>query len=116
VSTSWETEHYTTAAFGNLKRGVGLVLDAGAPVRLGTIVVRTGTPGFKAMVKAGDSPAGPFVKDASSTRTVDGRTTFDLHLTATHRYYVIWITTLTQIPDGGAQTPYGAQIAEVSGT
>ena len=32
-STSWETERYHSATFGNLKDGVGLVVDAGRTVK-----------------------------------------------------------------------------------
>jgi serine/threonine-protein kinase len=116
ASTYWETEHYTTVDFGNLKQGVGLVLDAGRSMRLGTIEVRTPTPGFEATVKAGDSPNGPFPDEAASTQTVDARTTFTLHVSSPHRYYVIWITALTRVPDGSSTTPYGAQVSEVTAT
>ncbi len=113
-ATAWETEHYTTAAFGNLKHGVGLVLDAGRPLRLGTITITTGTPGFTATVKAGDSAAGPFPEQAAPSRTVGGRTAFTLHVAAPHRYYLLWITALTRASDGRGSTPYAATIAEIS--
>jgi serine/threonine-protein kinase len=93
-STSWETESYRgSVTFGNLKDGVGLVLDAGAPVRLSSLTVVSDTPGFVADVKAGSSSNGPF--DAvSGSQTVGGRTTIRLDVPSARRYYLVWITRL----------------------
>jgi serine/threonine-protein kinase len=92
-STFWSTEHYTTPAFGNLKNGVGLVLDAGKAVALKTVTVTTDTPGYTAEIQAGSSAAGPFAIDSSS-KLVSRQTTFALS-GKTARYYVVWITNLT---------------------
>jgi serine/threonine-protein kinase len=103
-STDWYTQHYFSPAFGGLKSGLGLVVDAGRAVKLGTLTVNTPTPGFTARVEAGSSPQGPFAGD-SSTQTVGSTTTF--HLTgATARYYVVWIT---RLPGSGK-----AEISEVT--
>jgi eukaryotic-like serine/threonine-protein kinase len=103
-STSWMTEHYDSQDFGGLKSGVGLVLDAGSSVKLGSVTVSTPTPGFVAQIQAGDSSTGPFTADSSST-TVDGTTRFTLQ-GRTARYYVVWIT---QLPAQGR-----AEISEVT--
>jgi serine/threonine-protein kinase len=103
-STSWMTEHYDSQNFGGLKSGVGLVLDAGSSVKLGSMTVSTPTPGFVAQIQAGDSSTGPFTADSSST-TVTGTTTFTLQ-GQTAQYYVVWIT---QLPAQGR-----AEISEVS--
>jgi serine/threonine-protein kinase len=114
ASTAWRTENYTTAQFGNLKKGVGIVLDAGKAVRLGSITIRTGTTGFAAEIRAGDSPKGPFPTVASSDRTVGATTTFTLHVPQDRRYYEVWITRLARYDTGDSTKPYGAQIAEVT--
>jgi eukaryotic-like serine/threonine-protein kinase len=49
----WSTEHYTTPQFGNLKKGLGLVLDAGSAVPLKSITVTTDTRGYTAEIQAG---------------------------------------------------------------
>ena len=90
--TFWQTETYATPAFGGLKDGVGLVLDAGRDVALSTLTVSTDTPGYTAEVEAGGSPQGPFERD-STVRTVGARTTFTLE-GKRGRYYVLWITGL----------------------
>jgi serine/threonine-protein kinase len=91
-STAWYTETYASPAFGGLKSGLGLVLDAGRPVRLGALTVSTSTPGFTAQILAGDSASGGFTPN-SATKTTTSTTTFPLN-GKTARYYVVWITTL----------------------
>jgi serine/threonine-protein kinase len=90
--TFWHTDIYSNQNFGNLKPGVGLVLDARRVATLQRITVTTDTPGFPTKIQAGSSPSGPF-SDDSAVRTVNGRTTFTLH-GAKARYYVVWLTGL----------------------
>ena len=104
AATYWYTQTYGDQTFGGLLTGLGLVLDAGSPVKLAHVTVRTPTPGFTAAIRSGDSAEGPFVADSSS-QTVNGTTTFTLH-GKTAKYYVVWIT---QLPPGGA-----AEISEVT--
>ena len=105
-STFWKTEHYNTQAFGGLKDGLGLVLDAGRSVELTQLTVTTPTPDFVAEVQVGDSQSGPFTVDSSS-QTVGAKTTFSLD-GKSGRYYVVWIT---QLPPG-----LRAEISEVTAT
>ena len=92
-STYWQTEQYATQAFGNLKSGLGLVLDAGSRVKLAHLTVTTPTPGFTARIQAGDSQGGPFSVD-SPTQTVSRATTTFILDGKTAQYYVVWITRL----------------------
>ena len=103
TSTSWYTQRYYSSAFGGLKQGLGLVVDAGKPVKLGSLTVQTPTPGFVAQIRAGSSANGPFSSD-SAPRTVGSSTTFAL-TGATAQYSVVWIT---RLPPGGK-----AEISEV---
>jgi serine/threonine-protein kinase len=102
--TSWYTQIYATPQFGNLKPGLGLVVDAGSATKLKTLTVQTPTPGFVAQIKAGSSRSGPFADD-SSAQTVSSSTTFTLSGT-TAQYYVVWIS---RLPGGGK-----AEISEVT--
>jgi serine/threonine-protein kinase len=106
LSTFWKTEHYNTQAFGGLKDGLGLVVDAGGSVTLKRLTVTTPTPGFVAEVQVGDSQTGPFTADSSS-QTVAAKTTFTLD-GKSGQYYVVWIT---QLPPG-----LRAEISEVTAT
>jgi hypothetical protein len=91
-STFWYTEHYRSSAFGGLKDGVGLVLDAGSAAKVARVTVTSDTPGFTARIESGSSPSGPFAP-VSGTQTVNASTTFTLS-GGTARYYVVWITSL----------------------
>jgi serine/threonine protein kinase len=113
TGTSWRTENYTTAQFGNLKQGVGLVLDAGRAVRVGSLTVDSPTAGIAAEIEAGSSPQGPF-QVVSADRTVGSRTTFPLRVPSGRRYYLVWITALTRYDTGDPTKPFGARISEVS--
>jgi len=101
--TYWRTEHYARPDFGGLKDGVGLVLNAPGAVALKTLTVTSETPGFIAVVKAGNS-AGTAQAD-SDPETVGTKTTFDLN-GLSGSVYVLWIT---RLPAGGR-----AQVNEVT--
>src|SRR5215210_2953453 len=90
-STYWTTERYENF---ESKDGVGLVLETARPVALGRLIVRSDTPGFEAVVKAGPKADGPF-EDVSDAAEVDTSTTFELDTGGKeYRYYLIWITSL----------------------
>jgi serine/threonine-protein kinase len=103
-ATAWYTQIYGSPQFGGILNALGLVLDAGSPVKLATLTVESPTPGFTAEIKVGASAQGPF-QVASSSRTVGSRTTFTLD-GKSGRYWVVWITDL---PSGGK-----AEITEVT--
>jgi tRNA A-37 threonylcarbamoyl transferase component Bud32 len=89
-STYWSTEQYYGRVLG--KPGVGIVLDAGTSLKVHTITVVSATPGYTAIIQAGNKEAGPFSDDSRSQ--VGGRsTTFQLNGEQA-RYYLIWITNL----------------------
>jgi hypothetical protein len=112
-ATAWQTERYTTADFGNLKDGVGLVLSAGTtPVQLKSLTVHTPTPGFEAVIKASNGD-GPW-EVVSSPQAVHDGTTFSLDVPGQRSRYMIWITKLVQFDTGDPGKPYGAQISEVT--
>ncbi len=92
-STYWETERYDSVDFGGLKDGVGIVVDAGRPVKLGSLSIVSDTPGYTARIEAGASSNGPF-NAVSPSQTVGGRTTFSLSVDEPQRYYLVWITRL----------------------
>jgi tRNA A-37 threonylcarbamoyl transferase component Bud32 len=91
-ATYWTTESYHSPFAELGKRGVGLVLDAGGAARVRRIELTTDTPGFSAVIEAGDSRSCCF-RAVSDTQTVGRVATFDLHAT-TARYYVVWISEL----------------------
>jgi hypothetical protein len=89
-ATFWKTEHYTK---GFVKKGVGLVLDAGRSLRLSRVVVETDGLGSSAQSMLGNDQAGPF-RPVSPDRPLTATTTYALGKNAAGRYLVIWITAL----------------------
>jgi hypothetical protein len=118
ASTFWHTDYYLGyPAFGNLKKGSGLILDMGKQVRLSQVVVQFGTSCCTdAQIEIGNnndpvpSALNSFTSVASST-TAQGVTTFSANSAATGRYVLIWITRLA--PLAGAANEYQAQIYNV---
>ncbi len=95
-ATFWSTETYFDAPSLN-KPGVGIVLDAGTPMVLHRIALVTTTPGFTAVIKAGDSSGGPFTDVVSASQQVQGLgTPFAIRSSSPHRYWLVWITRLGQ--------------------
>lgn len=86
--TSWRTERYSSFS----KNGVGLVLDARRRVRVEQVVVDTPTPGFRAEIRLGSTPTGPFAR-VSPPRTLTARTRFPVARRA-GRYVVLWVVEL----------------------
>jgi hypothetical protein len=98
--TYWQTEHYRDFAKG----GVGLVLQAPGQVDLSRMTV-VSDGGFKATIKASDSPDSGF-EDVSQSQQVGETTTFKIDAGKKYRYYMVWLT----LPREGGQ----ARIREVT--
>lgn len=100
-NTAWHTENYkgaTGASFGNLKPGMGVVVDLGAAKRIRHVTVQLTAPGATISLRVGDTaPA----RDPEIYRTVSGPTqdapaivTFDLPDAVDAQYVMVWITEL----------------------
>jgi hypothetical protein len=110
-STAWKTLEYRgSPAFGNLKKGVGLVLDLGKSQAVSGVTVSSITPGSTVEIRTADKPATALdgFKPAVNG-TVKGSTelTFDKPVTA--RYVLVWITGLVPGANG-----FSADISEVA--
>jgi serine/threonine protein kinase len=92
-STYWTTEDYQTFD----KPGVGLVLDAGAPVALRELTVTSELSGFPAVIRGSSEATTGFV-DVSRRREVGDETAFKVDTKGRrYRFYEVWL----QLPDGG---------------
>ena len=108
-SSAWYTEHYATADFGQLKQGVGLLVQVPADAKVGALTVRFATPGVTAKVYAGDNSSS--LLQSKPIATTNGapstwRVQPDQPKQAT--YWLIWISKLA--PDDGA---YRAGVADL---
>ena len=111
AATPWYTSWYTTARFGNLQSGTGLLVDLGRTVTATRVSIRLGdTPGADLQVRAGTSASDLRVV----ARAYDAGGTVRLRLRShPHaRYLLIWFTLL---PPDSAGT-YRAQISKVTVT
>jgi hypothetical protein len=110
--TVWSTVHYNSAAFGQLKTGLGLFLDLGGAHELSRIVITTPLPGWRFELLDRSDPSG------QALRAADGGGRFDMesrHLEIDLRPVripglMIWITALAADPGGR----FVAEIGEVT--
>lgn len=108
-ATAWHTERYTTAEFGNLKSGVGLLVGLAEPAVATELVLDSQTAGAQFEVYGQEGPDGTrellgrgTTTGALQTVSLDGQTP--------HSAYLIWFTELA--PDGAGR--YWADVAGIS--
>jgi serine/threonine-protein kinase len=103
-SSAWFTEHYASAAFGNLKSGTGVVFTVnGGPVQ--TMTIRFAQPGVAAQVFAGSRPSG---KPVATTHSAPNLWHIQLNQPTRSSSWLVWISQL--VPDSGG---YRAGIADI---
>jgi hypothetical protein len=101
-TTAWNTDGYSSAGFGGLKPGVGLLVDLGAPTRIANVQVGLVKPGASVELRATDVLG----DNADSFTTVARQAAAKqvaLLTPATPkaaRYWLIWFTALPK-GDGG---------------
>ncbi|WP_433435980.1 protein kinase family protein [Nonomuraea sp. CA-141351] len=91
--TLWKTERYDSADLGNLKKGVGLLLDMGKSMQISDVVATlSDAPGATVELKVGDSPDLGSLKTVATEKNVAGKTTLTPDQPATGQYVLIWFT------------------------
>ena len=109
-ATAWTSYDYRgSPAFGNLKDGLGLLLDLSSAQEVAGVTLTSTVPGATVEILTGDSPATELDGFEPATEgTIEGETalTFDEPVTA--RYVLVWITGL--VPSEGG---FSADIAEI---
>ncbi|MCL4499647.1 MAG: protein kinase [Chloroflexi bacterium] len=105
--TTWDTEGYANAQFGNLKSGVGVYVDFSMPLPVKEVRVRSVAPGWDGEIKGSND--GRNWRVLSSRRDMSTDVTF--RVTGSYRYYLLWITNLTKIP---GRSNYRVAIAELN--
>ena len=106
-TTAWETERYDTPDFGNIKKGVGLYLDAGRPIVARGVRLVTPKEGWdvRFYVARDQVPDNLSGWTLVGSGTMDSsRKTFGLDTAGKPaRYYLVWITSLTEGATGAAR-------------
>ncbi|GEE00652.1 murein biosynthesis integral membrane protein MurJ [Gordonia spumicola] len=106
ASPAWKTDAYQgTPKFGGLKPGLGLLFQLKAPASVTSVTVETTTPGFTVELRTAD--ARPTSLDATTevgNGSVKGKkVTLKTPAAGEARYFVLWITSLPEGPNGGYQ-------------
>jgi serine/threonine protein kinase len=114
--TAWQTVTYRNKpTLGGLKEGVGLLVDLGAPARVGQVRLRLDGRGtaLQILAAAPDADAAPASTEGLRTVAADQeagrRVTLDLAEQVRTRWLVVWLTSLPTAPGG-----YQGRVAEIS--
>jgi Helix-turn-helix domain len=107
-ATPWHTDWYSTARFGNLQAGTGLLLDLGRIVTATSVTIRLGdTPGADLQVRAGTTRTN--LRVVARAAHAGGLVRLRLASHPRVRYVLIWFT---QLPPDTAGT-YQAYVSRV---
>jgi cytoskeletal protein RodZ len=106
--TSWHSDWYTSANFGNLYQGTGLLLDLGHPVTVTGARLVLGGTGAKLQLRAGLSPAMADLRPIARVSAAGGVIAPQFSA-ARARYLLVWFT---RLPADQAGT-FQASVAEI---
>jgi hypothetical protein len=101
-ATGWSTVTYRgSAAFGNLKPGVGVLYDLGTPQELTGVRVATTTPGASVEVRTGEAGTGELDDfPVAATGTLGGADDLAFDAPVTTRWVLVFVTGLAPADDG----------------
>lgn len=92
--TYWRTERYRSALFGNLKSGVGLIIDLGGNARVNEVTLETESEGWAVELYLGDAfdtPPGSWGEPVAAGRDLRNNVDFDVDARV-GRLLLIWVT------------------------
>jgi DivIVA domain-containing protein len=102
--TAWHTRRYTTARFGSLDPGTGLLLDMGNTVTITAVRVTLGAAtGASFQIRIGNQPMLADLRPAASSAGPGGVVRMTLGRPVRGRYVAVWFTRLPPGPAGTYQ-------------
>ncbi|MEV4425622.1 protein kinase family protein [Streptomyces sp. R-07] len=110
-NTFWHTKNYTTAKFGNLKSGVGIVLDLGSAQKVRAVDLSfVGQTSVEVRTAPDGASSAPSTAEGFTTQASGSDSDVKLKLTkpVTTRYVLVWLTELP-LTDG----EFRGQLTEV---
>jgi len=114
-TTSWRTERYSNnPEFGNLKSGVGIVLELEEPAELSSITLNSQTPGWRAQIYLSDArhdTLADWGPPAGAVERVEGSAEVDLGDRSASHVLVFVIKLADEPADDGR---YFAEINEIA--
>jgi hypothetical protein len=91
----WRSDWYTSASFGNLYPGTGLLLDLGHPVTITAARVALGRAGGASLeFRVGDTPTMAGTRTVARTAGAGGVVRLRLDSPVQGRYVIVWFTRL----------------------
>ena len=103
-ATGWHTDWYTSARFGNLYPGTGLLLDMGRAVTITSVRISLGrVSGADFQLRVGARPALTGLRPAARANNAGGVVRLRLTSPAHGRYVLVWFTRLPTDPAGTFQ-------------
>ena len=109
-ATTWSSELYTTAQFGSLKQGVGLLLDLGQPTSVHTVTIDLANGPLDVTVYAATSPNIQGATVIGTASAASGRIQLKASTVMPQsRYVIVWFTSLAPL-DG----QFGASVSEIA--
>lgn len=113
--TFWPTLQYNgSAAFGNIKKGVGFFVDLGSEQTVSSVKITTSLPGAKLEIRNATTTTGTSVDGfpiVSPNQTLAADTDFPVTAGTKTRYLLVWLTELVPV-----QGKFQASISEVTVT
>jgi len=110
LATSWTSEGYGTADFGNLKKGVGVVLDLGQPTAVRQVTIDLGSGPVDLTVYAAPDRSLDGATAIGSAKDASGRVQLKTDATKPPgQYLIVWFTSLAQDKD-----QFRASISEIA--
>lgn len=116
--TGWPTQEYTSPQFGNLKPGMGVLIDLGRSQKVSAVHLKLSPPGARVGIRYGDQDFGDssdgdkqIAKDfkvAVEPRLLEAKAEIPVEVEA--QYILVWIT---ELPPYEGNT-FKAQINEIS--
>jgi cytoskeletal protein RodZ len=102
-ATPWYSDWYTTADFGHLQAGTGLLLDLGRTVTVTSVRLALGASGADLQLRAGSRPVPAYLPPVASSSGAGGTVQLPLSTPVHVRYLLIWFTKLPPDPAGTYQ-------------
>lgn len=106
--TVWQSEGYSSAAFGGLKKGVGVSVDLGPNVAAREITLTLGNEADVEVYVSAERSLSGAIKVGEKT-DADGTVSFPVKAGTTGQYVIVWFTRLTTEDSGR----YRAVLGEV---
>jgi hypothetical protein len=110
LATQWTSEGYGTAQFGNLKKGVGVLLDLGQPTSVHQVTIDLGSGPVDLTVYAAPDPRLDGAAVVGTASAASGRIQLKAASTLPKaQYIIVWFTSAA--PDGNQ---FRAAISEIA--